>query len=90
VLDDFGRAGRAWRETDEGDTGRATLIRHLLEGQYSCPIRVIAFNITGGWSRGVTEEIARELERACGDHGDTSPSIADFIAQFSGPTPVRP
>jgi hypothetical protein len=31
VLDDFGRLGRAWRETD-ADHG--TLMRHLLEGQF--------------------------------------------------------
>jgi hypothetical protein len=31
VLDDFGRLGRAWRETD---ADRGTLMRHLLEGQF--------------------------------------------------------
>jgi hypothetical protein len=37
VLDDFGeRLGRSWRETDEADKDRATLIRQLLEGQ-DCP-----------------------------------------------------
>jgi hypothetical protein len=36
VLDDFGgRLGGAWRETAEGDTGRATLIKDLLDGQYA-------------------------------------------------------
>ena len=43
VLDDFGeRLGRSWCETDEADTDRATLIRHLLEGQYSSPVCVVA------------------------------------------------
>ena len=40
---------------------RAVLIRHLMEGQYSDPVRVVAFNTAAGWSRDVTEEIAREL-----------------------------
>jgi hypothetical protein len=31
VLDDVGRLGRAWRETD---ADRGTLMRHLLEGQF--------------------------------------------------------
>ena len=31
VLDDFGRSGRAWRETDEGSTDRETLIRDLVD-----------------------------------------------------------
>ena len=35
VLEDFGHTGRAWRETDEADTDRATLIQHLFEGQYT-------------------------------------------------------
>ena len=45
VLDDFGgRLGRAWRETNEEDTDRETLIRDLMEDQYSHPTRIIAFN----------------------------------------------
>ena len=32
VLDDFGRLGRAWSETDEAGTSRATLVRNLLDG----------------------------------------------------------
>jgi hypothetical protein len=32
------------------DTDRATLIRHLLQGQYSSPVRIVAFNTAeGGW-----------------------------------------
>jgi hypothetical protein len=37
VLNDFGRLGRAWCETDEEGTDRETLIRRLLEDQYSHP-----------------------------------------------------
>ena len=75
VLDDFGeRLGRSWCETDEADTDRATLIRHLFEGQYSSPVRIVAFNTAEGWSRDVTEDIAAELNR-----GETPVSIAGFI-----------
>jgi hypothetical protein len=36
LLDQFGEwLGRAWRETDEEDTDFETLLRHLLDGQYS-------------------------------------------------------
>jgi hypothetical protein len=42
VLDDFGkRLGRAWRETDEERIDRETLIRDLLEGQYTNPVRIV-------------------------------------------------
>ena len=81
VLDDFGsRLGRSWRETDEADTDRATLIRHLLEGQYSPPVRIVAFNTAEGWSRDASDEIAAELAQASADRGEMPPSIADFIA----------
>ena len=37
VLDDFGRNGRAWRETDVEATDLETVISNLLSGQ--CKIR---------------------------------------------------
>ena len=81
VLDDVGgRFGLAWPAADVGDTDRSTLIRHLLEGQYSSPVRIVAFNTAEGWSRDVSDEIATELAQACADRGQTPPSIADFIA----------
>jgi hypothetical protein len=43
VLDDFGgRLRRVWRETDENATERETLIRDLVSGQYSRPVRIVA------------------------------------------------
>jgi hypothetical protein len=40
VLEDFGaRAGCAWRETDEADTDLETVIRHILSGEYTYPVR---------------------------------------------------
>ena len=63
VLDDFGRIGRAWRETDEHAANRATLVRDLLAGEYNNPVRVVAFNTAEGWSRDVTVDIADEVRR---------------------------
>jgi hypothetical protein len=37
VLEDFGPLGRAWCETDDGETDRATLVRHLLQGSTKTP-----------------------------------------------------
>jgi hypothetical protein len=72
LLDQFGgRLGRAWRETDEEDTDFETLVRDLLEGQYSDPVRVVAFNTAEGWSRDVSDDVADELrERCAGGGGD--------------------
>ena len=44
VLDDFGKIGRAYRETDEAEADLETVIENMMEGQYSHPMRVVAFN----------------------------------------------
>ena len=81
VLDDFGsRLGPAWREVDEADTELEQLIENLLAGQYANPVRIIAFNTAEGWSRDVTEEIARELHDRCGTRGEIPASLRDFLA----------
>jgi hypothetical protein len=42
VVDDFGRPGRAWRETDVEATDLETVILNLLQGQYENPVRFVA------------------------------------------------
>src|SRR6516162_292719 len=77
VLDDFGgKLGLAWSETEVTATDRPTLIRHLLEGQYSSPVCVVAFNTAEGWSRDVTDDIAAELAHACADRGEVRRRLA--------------
>lgn len=63
VMDDLGRLGRVWRETDAEATDLETVITDLLGCQYGNPVRVIAFNTTEGWSRDVSIDIAHELRR---------------------------
>lgn len=63
VADDFGRLGRAWREADYEATDLETVIQDLLTGQYSNPIRVVAFNTAERWSEDISEDVARELRR---------------------------
>ena len=64
VLDDFGgHLGRAWPEADEERTDRETVIIDLMDGQFSNPVRVVAFNTAEGWSRDLSEEIADELRQ---------------------------
>ncbi|XIA62224.1 hypothetical protein ACFIOY_21590 [Bradyrhizobium sp. TZ2] len=49
MLDDFGgNLGRAWRETAEEDANREMLISDPMDGQYSRPARIIAFNTAEG------------------------------------------
>ena len=57
--------GCARRETNVEDTDLEAVIQDLLEGQYSNPVRVIGFNVSEGWVRDVSEEIARRLRQRC-------------------------
>jgi hypothetical protein len=51
VLNDHGKHGLAYAETDTAEADRETVIRNFLSGQYSNALRVIAFNTAEGWSR---------------------------------------
>jgi hypothetical protein len=58
VLDEL-RTGRVWREIDESLANEVTVIEWIIEGQFNHPVRVVAFNSTEGWSRDVSEDVAR-------------------------------
>jgi hypothetical protein len=79
VLEDLGRFGRVWRETAEGDANHETLIRDLLDGQYSRPRRIVAFNTAEGWSRDVTVDIADELRRRFAEYDYVPVSVEEFL-----------
>jgi len=80
VLDDFGQTGRSYRETDESQADKESLIRDLISGQYNNPVRIVCFNTAEGWSRDVIEDIAREIkERTDRSRKDLSPGLRDFI-----------
>ena len=62
MLNYFGsRLGRAYCETGEDEADENTVIENILNGQYSHPILVVAFNTAEGWSRDMTEDIARAV-----------------------------
>jgi hypothetical protein len=85
MADDFGRLGRAWREADYETTDLETVIQDLLTGQYSNPIRVVAFNNAERWSEDVSEDVARELRRRCDlQMRDLPSTISDFVERHEG------
>ena len=79
VLDDFGNAGRAYRETDEQQASFETIVDDLLTGQFNNPVRVIAFNTAEGWSRDVSEDVAREVTKRLAARGR---ALADSTRKF--------
>jgi hypothetical protein len=82
VLDDFGRMGCAWRETNVADTDLEAVIDDLLEGQYSNPVRVIGLNVSEGWVRDVSEEIAQKLRQRCANESRELPySLHELVEQ---------
>jgi hypothetical protein len=91
VLNDFGaRLGRAWCEAGEERTDRETVITDLVEGQYSDPARIVAFNSAEGWSRDVSKEIADEIAQRCAVDGfDIPPSLQGFVDRHGSRRPAQ-
>jgi hypothetical protein len=56
VLDDFGRNGGAYRETDPEQADLEAVIMDMLEGQYQNPVRVVGFNTAEHWSEDVSAD----------------------------------
>ncbi|MGA7001786.1 MAG: hypothetical protein WCF47_20320 [Pseudolabrys sp.] len=84
VLNDFA-LGRAYVETDEVDADEETIIENILNGQYSHPLRVVAFNAAEGWARDVTEDIARAvLSRASTEHRSIGKASQEFLNRALG------
>jgi len=81
VLNDFGALGRAYVETDEANASERDVISNIGGGQYSKPIRVVAFNTAEGWSRDVTEDIAEALLERDASENDLSESTKTFFGR---------
>lgn len=85
VENDSGGRGRAYVETDSQCADLDATIAALLEGQFSNPIRVIAFNIAEHWTQDVSEDLAHELRRRCDlQLRDVPSSIQDFVEHHEG------
>lgn len=82
VVDDFGKHGRAWRETDVETTNLEMVITDMLDGQYNRPVRVVGFNTAEGWARDVSDDVADEIRRRCDlQMTEVPPSLEEFIEQ---------
>ena len=81
VVNDYGKFGRAFVETDIAEADRETVLRNFLTGQYSNALRVIAFNTAAGWSRDVSEDIAAELLERAFDAGE---NLTEDTKRFVG------
>jgi hypothetical protein len=77
VVNNYGELGPAFAETT---------ITDLMSGQYSDPVRVVAFNTTEHWSEDASEDVALEIMRRLDLAGDALPSsLAAFVDSHLGP-----
>ena len=85
VMDDFGRRGRAFRETDVERADLEAVIMDMLEGQYQNPVRVVGFNTAEKWSEDVSGDVAHELRRRCDlQQRDVPFYLEDFVERYEG------
>jgi len=49
VLNDFGPLGQAYVETDAAEADDAAIVSKILNGEYSNPVRVVAYNTAKNW-----------------------------------------
>jgi hypothetical protein len=76
----------AFAETDLGEADLEATITDLMSGQYSDPVRVVAFNTAERWSEDASEDVAREILRRVDLAGGALPSsLAAFVDSHLGP-----
>lgn len=84
VVDDFGRAGLSFHETNLHRADLESVLIDLMAGQYDNPIRVVAFNTADRWSEDVSEDIAREIQRRADiAYEDVSSTVEDFVSRHT-------
>jgi hypothetical protein len=85
VLDDFGKLGRAYRETNYGRSDLESTITDLVAGQYANPVSVVAFNLQERWAADVSHDVALEIRRRSDLAYEDVPSpVADFVEHHAG------
>jgi hypothetical protein len=86
VVDRFGGLGAVFRETDVEWSDLETTITDLMSGQFSDPVRVVAFNMLEHWARDVSRDIALEIQSRCDIDGQDVPeTLEDFVDSYIGP-----
>jgi hypothetical protein len=86
VIDRLGRLGSVYRETEVERADLETIIVDLMTGQFSDPVRVVAFNTLEHWSEDVSKDIAREIQTRYDIEGTAVPDhIRDFVDRHVDP-----
>jgi hypothetical protein len=70
------------------EANEATIVDWIAQGQFDCPLRVVAFNTWEGWSRDVTKEIATKLLDLNKEGVALGAVARDFVERITGQTPI--
>lgn len=85
VVDRVGSPRHACRKTKVERTGIEAMISNLIAGQFNDPLRVVAFNTLGHWSKDVSRDVAEEIRTRCDIEAVPVPEhIRDFIVTHTG------
>ena len=84
VLDGSSRRERVWTEIDHEGANEETVVRWLIEGKFSHPLRVIAVNTDEGWARDLTHEIAWKLLELNRSGHDVGAAAREFVKGVTG------
>ncbi len=85
-MNNYGRFGTAFAETDLDRANYETTIADLIAGQHCDPLRVIMFNPDTDRSEDVSHMVAQELLRRLGLEERSVPlALEDFIDRHVGP-----
>jgi hypothetical protein len=87
VIDSFGALGSVYRETEIERADLEAVISDLITGQFSNPVRVVAFNTLEHWAKDVSTDIAEEIRTRCDIEGNDVPEhIRDFVETYTDRT----
>jgi len=87
VVNNFRHLGTAFTETDVEHADLETVITDLMSGQYSDPVRVVAFNTAEHWRKMFRKISHARFQRRVDLAGDELPSsIEAFVEMHAGPS----
>ena len=73
-----------WPEISADEANEATIVQWIIEGQFSRPVKIVAFNTEDGWSRDVTQEIATKLLDLNSNGVALSAAAREFVERLTG------
>jgi hypothetical protein len=86
VLDRLGGLGNVYRETEVERTDLETAITDLMSGQFSDPVRVVAFSTLEHWAQDVSKDVALGIQSRCDIDGHDIPeALQGFVDSHAGP-----